>query len=848
MQIKPDEITSILKSRIEGLEAGQADLTEVGTVLTIGDGIARIHGLENCMSFEMLELPHDVVGLALNLESDNVGAVLFGPWEKIVEGDTVKRTNRLLEIPVGEQMLGRIVSPLGAPLDGKGAIATDEFRPAEFKAPGVVQRQPVTEPMQTGIKAVDGMIPIGRGQRELIIGDRQTGKTAIAVDTIINNKDSGVVSVYVAIGQRMSTIVGLAKTLEDAGALDSTIIVAAPADEAAPIKFMAPYAGCAMAEYFLYNGKHALVVYDDLTKHAYAYRQMSLLLRRPPGREAYPGDVFYLHSRLLERAVKLNDSLGGGSITALPIIETQAGDVSAYIPTNVISITDGQIFLEPNLFNSGVRPAINVGISVSRVGGNAQISPMKKVAGRLKIELSQFRDLEAFAQFGSDLDADTQRTLARGERLVKTLNQNERSPLAVEDQVAVIYAATNGFVDRIDADRVGEFHTGLVERLHADAPETLAKIKDGDWSSETQDALRSSIETFVGDFGYDLDEEGQPLSEDDALRSGEGRKVRAGRAGRRGGGVVARRHGTQGRQEPHRVGQEHPEDHARDGDGRRGASASRRAAHRSAAPVRGRHPADDPPGGGSGRERPEPADPQRARVRGHGRDPARHGRSRPRGRVQLAGRPRGSAGGHRVRAVAARAPCGSPPGAAACPRWSSADASPRARSPGSRTVRPTRTRVRSRPSSSPRTWTARSTGSRSSTTATSRRSRRRSRVRRCCRCSRPRSSKAARASAAAPAGSRTSPRTTGHHALVEYEPDPEEILERLIPAYVEISIFRALLESTASEHGARMTAMRNASENAGDIIKDLTLEFNRERQAAITQEIMEVVAGAESLV
>lgn len=524
MQIKPDEITSILKSRIEGLEAGQADLTEVGTVLSVGDGIARIHGLENCMSFEMLELPHDVIGLALNLESDNVGAVLFGPWEKIVEGDTVKRTNRLLEIPVGDAMLGRIVSPLGAPLDGKGAIATEEFRAAEFKAPGVVQRQPVTEPMQTGIKAVDGMIPIGRGQRELIIGDRQTGKTAIAVDTIINNKDTGVVSVYVAIGQRMSTIVGLAKTLEDAGALDNTIIVAAPADEAAPIKFMAPYAGCAMAEYFLYNGKHSLVVYDDLTKHAYAYRQMSLLLRRPPGREAYPGDVFYLHSRLLERAVKLNDSLGGGSMTALPIIETQAGDVSAYIPTNVISITDGQIFLEPNLFNSGVRPAINVGISVSRVGGNAQISPMKKVAGRLKIELSQFRDLEAFAQFGSDLDPDTQRTLARGERLVKTLNQNERSPLAVEDQVAVIYAATNGFVDRINADRVGEFHEGLVERLHADAADTLKAIKDGDWSKETQDALRASIETFVGDFGYDLDEEGQPLSEDDELRAEEGRK------------------------------------------------------------------------------------------------------------------------------------------------------------------------------------------------------------------------------------------------------------------------------------------------------------------------------------
>ena len=524
MQIKPDEITSILKSRIEGLDAGQADLTEVGTVLTIGDGIARIHGLENCMAFEMLELPHDVIGLALNLESDNVGAVLFGPWEKIVEGDTVKRTKRLLEIPVGDALLGRIVSPLGVALDGKGEIDTTEFRPAEFKAPGVVQRQPVKEPMQTGIKAIDGMIPIGRGQRELIIGDRQTGKTAIAIDTIINNKDTGVVSVYVAIGQRMSTVVGLAKTLEDAGALDNTIIVAAPADEAAPIKFMAPYAGCAMAEYFLYNGKHALVVYDDLTKHAYAYRQMSLLLRRPPGREAYPGDVFYLHSRLLERAVKLNDSLGAGSMTALPIIETQAGDVSAYIPTNVISITDGQIFLEPNLFNSGVRPAINVGISVSRVGGNAQISPMKKVAGRLKIELSQFRDLEAFAQFGSDLDADTQRTLARGERLVKTLNQNERSPLAVEDQVAVIYAATNGFVDRIDADRVAEFHRALIERLHADAADTLKAIAGGDWSDDTQSSLRSSIEQFADDFGYDLDEEGHPLAEDDEIRREEGRK------------------------------------------------------------------------------------------------------------------------------------------------------------------------------------------------------------------------------------------------------------------------------------------------------------------------------------
>jgi F-type H+/Na+-transporting ATPase subunit alpha len=518
MQIKPDEITSILKSRIEGLDQGQAELTEVGTVLSVADGIARIHGLENCMSFETLELPHGVTGLALNLESDNVGAVLFGPWEKVVEGDTVKRTGRLMDIPVGEQMLGRIVSPLGIPLDGKGDIEVTERRPAEFKAPGVVQRQPVTQPMQTGLKAVDSMIPIGRGQRELIIGDRQSGKTAIAIDTIINNKDSDLVFVYVAIGQRMATVVGIAETLAEAGALEKTIIVAAAADEAAPIKFLAPYAGAAMAEYFLYKGGHAVVTYDDLTKHAFAYRQMSLLLRRPPGREAYPGDVFYLHSRLLERAVKLNDDLGGGSMTALPIIETQAGDVSAYIPTNVISITDGQIFLEPKLFNSGVRPAINVGISVSRVGGNAQISPMKKVAGRLKIELSQYRDLEAFAQFGSDLDPDTQRTLSRGARLVATLNQNEREPLPVGLQVAQVYAATNGFVDRIAVDRVTEFLDGLGQRLNAETPDLLEKIAGGDWSDETQSSLKSAIGTYADDFGYDLDEDGQPLSEGESDR------------------------------------------------------------------------------------------------------------------------------------------------------------------------------------------------------------------------------------------------------------------------------------------------------------------------------------------
>jgi F-type H+-transporting ATPase subunit alpha len=525
VQIKPDEITSILRSRIEGLDTESAELTEVGTVLSVADGICRIHGLENCMSFEMLELPHDVTGLALNLESDNVGAVMFGEWEKIVEGDTVKRTGRLLDIPVGEELLGRIVDPLGNPLDGKGEINTSETRPAEHKAPGVVQRQPVKEPMLTGLKAIDSMIPIGRGQRELIIGDRQTGKTAIAIDTIINNKDRDLVCVYVAIGQRKATVVALAKQLEDGGALDNTIIVMAAADEAAPIKFLAPYAGCAMAEYFLYSGRAALTVYDDLTKHAFAYRQMSLLLRRPPGREAYPGDVFYLHSRLLERAVKLSDDLvdprsgeklpGGGSLTSLPIIETQAGDVSAYIPTNVISITDGQIFLEPRLFNSGVRPAINVGISVSRVGSNAQITPMRKVAGRLKLDLSQYRELEAFAQFGSELDPETQRTLARGERLVRTLNQNERQPMPVEDQVVQIYAATGGYLDRITVDRVRRFLADLTDSVRGNEPELLKKIAGGDWSDETQQAVDTAVKQFAEDFGYDLDEEGHPLQESD---------------------------------------------------------------------------------------------------------------------------------------------------------------------------------------------------------------------------------------------------------------------------------------------------------------------------------------------
>jgi F-type H+-transporting ATPase subunit alpha len=519
MEIRPDEIGTILRERIEGLDVGAADLSEVGTVLSVADGIARVHGLDNCMSLEMLELPHDVTALALNLERENVGVVMFGDWDKVVEGDTVKRTGKLLEIPVGDELLGRMVDPLGRPLDDRGEINASETRPAEFKAPGVVQRQPVTEPVQTGLKAIDGMIPIGRGQRELIIGDRQTGKTAVALDTIINNRDKDIVCIYVAIGQRMSTVLAVKKMLEDEGAMDNTIIVVAPADEAAPIKFIAPYSGCAMGEHFLYNGKHALCIYDDLTKHAFAYRQMSLLLRRPPGREAYPGDVFYLHSRLLERAVKLNDDLGGGSLTALPIIETQANDVSAYIPTNVISITDGQIFLEGDLFYKGVRPAINVGISVSRVGGNAQTKAMKKVAGKLRLDLSQFRDLEAFAQFGSELDPETRRSLARGERLVEMLNQKERRPLSVGDQVASIYSGTGGYLDRLKTNRVPEFLERLLERLHSENAELMDGITEsGQLSDDDEETLGKAIADAVDDFGPDFDAEGDPLEEGESDR------------------------------------------------------------------------------------------------------------------------------------------------------------------------------------------------------------------------------------------------------------------------------------------------------------------------------------------
>jgi F-type H+-transporting ATPase subunit alpha len=504
LKLRPEEITSILKKRIEEYDV-ETDLAEIGTILQIGDGIARAYGLENCMSAERLELEHGVTGIALNLEEDNVGIALFGEWEKVAEGDPVKRSGQVMSVPVGDELIGRVVNPLGEPLDGAGPIETKETRPLEFKAPGVVQRQPVKEPLQTGIKAIDSMIPIGRGQRELVIGDRSTGKTAILVDTILNQKDQDMICVYVAVGQKASTVAQVYERLKEAGALEYTIIVAASAAEAAPIKWMAPYAGCAMGEHFLYSGRHAVCMYDDLSKHADAYRQMSLLLRRPPGREAFPGDVFYLHSRLLERACKLSDEEGGGSLTALPVIETQAGDVSAYIPTNVISITDGQIFLESDLFYSGVRPAINVGISVSRVGGNAQTKAMKKVAGRLRLELAQYRELEAFAQFGSELDPQTQKTLSLGERMVATLNQPQYQPWSLEEQVVAIFAGIQGYLDEIPPAQVPRFQDELREFLTTESSiyEELREKKE--LPDELEERLHEQLKKFKDTFAVKED-------------------------------------------------------------------------------------------------------------------------------------------------------------------------------------------------------------------------------------------------------------------------------------------------------------------------------------------------------
>lgn len=498
--IRPEEISALIKQQIENYQA-QIEVTEVGSVIQVGDGIARAHGLANVMAGELLEFSNGVMGLAQNLEEDNVGIVILGPYDDIREGDEVKRTGRIMEVPVGEELLGRVVNPLGQPLDGKGPINAKHFRPVESPAPGVIDRKSVHEPMLTGIKAIDALVPIGRGQRELIIGDRQTGKTTIAVDTIINQKDQEMICIYVAIGQKQSTVAGVVEKLRRYGALDYTIVVSATASDPAPLLYLAPYAGCAMGEYFMYNGKHVLCVYDDLSKQAAAYRELSLLLRRPPGREAYPGDVFYLHSRLLERAAKLNENNGGGSLTALPFIETQAGDISAYIPTNVISITDGQIFLESDLFYAGQRPAVNAGLSVSRVGGDAQTKAMKKVAGPLKLELAQYRELKAFAQFGSDLDKVTQARLARGARLEEILKQDENKPMPVEKQVAAIFAVVNGFVDDIPLEDVRRFESELLAYLDSEHADVLTQIREtGKLEDDVNNQLRKAIETFKKGF------------------------------------------------------------------------------------------------------------------------------------------------------------------------------------------------------------------------------------------------------------------------------------------------------------------------------------------------------------
>ncbi len=500
MEIRAEEITRIIREQLGGFAAG-VEVSEVGTVLSAGDGIARIYGLERCMAGELLELPHGVMGIALNLEEDSVSAVLMGEFAEIKEGDEVKRTGRIMSVPVGQQMVGRVVNALGQPIDGKGAMRTQDFGPIERLAPGVVDRQPVREPLQTGLKAIDAMVPIGRGQRELIIGDRQTGKTAIAVDTIINQKGNGVVCIYVAIGQKRSTVAQVVRTLEDFGAMEHTIVVSATASEPAPFLYLAPYAGCAIGEFFRDRGQHAVCIYDDLSKHAAAYREISLLLRRPPGREAFPGDVFYLHSRLLERAAKLNDKNGAGSLTALPVIETQAGDISAYIPTNVISITDGQIFLESDLFHSGIRPAINVGNSVSRVGGSAQVKAMKQVAGRLRLDLAQYRELAAFAMFASDLDKHTQAALARGQRMTEILKQDQYEPLPVERQIVVIFAATNGYLDAYPVAACRRYEKELYSFLdlrHGGLLREVAEKKDvkGELTERLKAALAGFAETF----------------------------------------------------------------------------------------------------------------------------------------------------------------------------------------------------------------------------------------------------------------------------------------------------------------------------------------------------------------
>ncbi len=814
MKLRPEEITSILKQRIEQYDV-ETDLSEVGTVLQVGDGIARVYGLENCVALERLEFEHGVIGIAFNLEEDNVGVALFGEWRHVKEGEPVRRTGAVMSVPVGEGMLGRVVDPLGDPLDGQGPIEAAERRPLEFKAPGVIQRQPVSEPLQTGLKAIDSMIPIGRGQRELIIGDRGTGKTAIGVDTIINQRGGDVICIYVAVGQKASTVAQVFERLRDAGAMDYTIIISAPAQEAAPIKWMAPFAGAAMGEYFLFNGKHALVIYDDLTKHADAYRQLSLLLRRPPGREAFPGDVFYLHSRLLERACKLSDEQGGGSLTALPVIETQAGDIAAYIPTNVISITDGQIFLDSSLFYSGIRPAINVGTSVSRVGGNAQTKAMKKVAGRLRLDLAQYRELEAFSQFGSELDAATQQSLARGERMVATLNQPQYQPWPAEEQVVAIQAGISGSLDRVPVPQVPRFQEELRETLRSEGSIYQAIRESGDLSDETTGEARRGDEAIHG--GFNVEEETglvwlawrNALTPTMATVQDYKRRIRSVRNTRKITRAMelvaaAKLRRAQGRIEAMRP----YADTMREliaGVGRAAGSvrglpllqqrettsttllvpltADRGLAGAFNAQVMRRAFALD---------RSLTAEGQTVRWLGVGK----------KGRSTLTFRRRELDGAF--------------VGFTDAPAY--ADAQAIAHRAAELFVAGDVDRV---------VLVYNTFVSALTQTVTEQ--------------------EILPISADVLETDEDERRDDALRGDFIFEPEPEQILERLLPVYVETQIYRALLESSASEQGARMTAMRNASKNAGDMIDRLSLEMNRARQAEITQEILEVVAGAEAL-
>ena len=810
MKLRPEEIAAVLRQQIENYQS-EVEIDEVGQVLEVGDGIARIYGLRNAVMSEMLDLPHDVVGLVLNLEEDNVGAVLLGEDILIKEGDPVKRTGRVLQVPVGDALVGRVVNPLGEPLDDKGPIETESFRPVEFKAPGVVERQPVREPLQTGWKAIDSMIPIGRGQRELIIGDRQTGKTSLIVDTIINQKGQDIICVYVAIGQKASTVMQVVQKLEEYGAMDYTIIVAATASDSAPLKYLAPYAGAAMGEHFLYNGADAVCFYDDLSKQADAYRQMSLLLRRPPGREAFPGDVFYLHSRLLERACKLNDELGGGSLTAIPVVETQAGDVSAYIPTNVISITDGQIFLQSDLFYSGVRPAINIGISVSRVGGNAQVKAMRQVAGRLRIDLSQYRELEAFAQFGSELDEATQQTLARGSRMVAALNQGRFEPMPVEEEVAVIFAGTQGFLDDVAVGEVSASSRTCSSTCAAPTRSLLAAVRDEKaLSDELEQRLRDAIAQYHNTVG---------------TRPARTRPSRRRRSGRRPDMATLRdiRRRIASVQNTRKITKAME---------LVSAAKLRRAQTRIEA------------------LRPYAIDMVQmmtdlATYSGGMRLPLLEVRPQERAvaLVVLTG-DRGLAGAFNANVLRAAA---------------QAERELRREGKEALTVAIGKRGIgtlRFRGTELAHTWQGLS--------------------------DRPEYSDARQIAQflielftshqvdrvqlvynhfksviqqdlmdvqVLPSRARTwrTRRGSGRPVSYIYEPSPTEIFERLLPAYVEIAVYRALLESSASEQGARMTAMRNASESAEDMIGSLTLAMNRARQASITQEILEVVAGANAL-